>query len=817
MLSTKSLGTADSGIASYYESLSADDYYQAGAEPPGLWHGQLCGALGLEGNVRAGQLRQLFEGFDPATGKALASNAGEKHKAGWDFTFSAPKSVSVAWALGHAELQQQIADAHDAAVRAGLDYLERNAFASRDRGGSEPLKGIIAATYQHSTSRELDPQLHSHCAVANIGLRENGTVCAVDFDSRWKMAAGAVYRAELAHQLQQLGLDIERDAKSFKLAAIPEDLCSTFSKRRRQIVEYIQQTGFTSAKSHDIAALATRKAKELSDREILRQQWQREAETAGYSQAELQIMLTPGAVLTATKQTTLNVEDIVAGLTQNEAIFTRQQLEAAIATAAQGVAGADEIPLIVARAIESGIASTEPLGLVRLAEAGHLHDSRRQTVLYTTREMLAMETEAIVGAVNRRDERQHAVVVADELLNGLSAEQADAVRHITQNSGGVACVRGLAGTGKSHMLGRARAAWEASGYTVIGAALAGKAADGLQAGSGIASQTLHSLLTDIEQGRMILSSKHVVVVDECGMVGTRQLHALLEHIHAAGGAKTVWVGDAQQLQPISAGGVFRSISEAVGYAGLTEIRRQTSEQDRAMIKQLIGGQAAEVIEQLSAAGQLLVERDDIVVSAMVDDWLANRDPLQPGETLMLAGTRADVCKLNRTAREALKAAHRLHSEISVATEHGEQEFAVGERVLFTRNSRLLGVKNGQLGTLEGWRLNVHTGNIELTVRQDSGEIAIFDPTQYGHFSHGYAVSVHKAQGVTADSVSVLLSDSMTDREWSYVAVSRHRQRLRVFVPEGIGGDLEGALSRSRQKTLASDYQILPKQSCEQEC
>ena len=228
MLSVKSLGAADSGIASYYEHLGADDYYADGGEPPGEWHGRLSGALGLSGNVRPGQLQRLFEGYDPETGEALASNSGERHKVGWDCTFSAPKSVSVAWGLADTDLQEQIADAHDAAVRAGLDYLEKNAFSSRDRDGGSPLQGIIAATFQHSTSREQDPQLHTHCAIANLGLRSDGSVCAVDFDSRWKMAAGAVYRAELAQRMQQLGYGIERDAKSFKLSEIPDGFAGCF-------------------------------------------------------------------------------------------------------------------------------------------------------------------------------------------------------------------------------------------------------------------------------------------------------------------------------------------------------------------------------------------------------------------------------------------------------------------------------------------------------------------------------------------------------------------------------------------------------------
>lgn len=812
MLSTKSLGTADSGIASYYEHLAQDDYYQAGSEPPGQWHGALSGALGLHGDVRPGQLRRLFEGYDPVSGRALASNAGESHKAGWDLTFSAPKSVSVAWAFSDLEMQQQIAAAHDAAVRAGLDYLQGNAFSSRDRDGARPLQGIIAACYQHSTSREQDPQLHTHCAVANVGLRVDGSVCAVDFDSRWKLAAGAVYRAELANQLQKLGLDIERDNKSFRLVAIPEKLCKTFSKRRDQIVEHLRQTGFTSTKAADIAALATRRAKEVTERDILRSNWLREAEEAGYSLSEIQSLLEPGPhqrPLGPTRMS-LDIKAILTGLTSTEATFTRQQLECAITIEMQGFASAQEIPLLVQRALDEGISSNEPHGLVQLEEQGHEHDSRRRTVTFTTREMLAMEQEAIAGAVNRKMERRHAAQLSPHLLEGLSSEQASAVRHVVMDSGAVKSVRGLAGTGKSFMLSRAREAWEQAGMTVVGAALAGKAADGLQSGSGIQSQTLHSLLADIDAGRLPLTDKSVVVLDEAGMVGTRQLHSLLQHIHKAG-AKAVLVGDPQQLQPIEAGGLFRRISQETGYASLEDIRRQESLEDRKMIKKLIGGEALEVIERLSAAGQLRVEKDERVAVEMVKDWLENRDLQKPGESLMLAGTKSDVRKLNAIAREALKAESRLHSEITVATEHGEREFSVGDRIIFQRNSRALDVRNGMLGTLESWKIDPRSGNVELAVRMDTGDVVRFDPTGYGHIDHGYAMSVHKSQGVTCDNVSVMMSETMSDREWSYVAMSRHRRRLRVFVAEGEGAELERAIGRSRQKGLASDHESVGQQ------
>ena len=458
MLSVKSLGAADSGIARYYEHLGADDYYTEGGEPPGQWHGRLSDALGLDADVRTGQLRRLFEGYDPETGNALASNSGECHKAGWDCTFSAPKSVSVAWGLAETELQKQIADAHDAAVRAGLDYLEKNAFSSRDRDGGSPLQGIIAATFQHSTSRELDPQLHTHCAIANLGLRADGTVCALDFDSRWKIAAGAVYRAELAKRMQEVGFQVERDAKSFKLSVVPEPLCRLFSKRRQQIENYLEEHGYDSAKAANLAALATRKTKESPNRGILRTSWLREAEGAGYSLENIEAMLTPGQTIEC-GQPKLDIPSIISGLTQQESTFTRQQLEAAIAVECQGRFGAADIQGIVERALEQGLVSQELGGLVRLECQAGSERSRRKLFIYTTREMLALEQEAIVTAVDRKGDHRHVVTADTKLLAGLSDEQAQAVRHVTKESVGVACVRGLAGTGKSFMLSRAREAW----------------------------------------------------------------------------------------------------------------------------------------------------------------------------------------------------------------------------------------------------------------------------------------------------------------------------------------------------------------------
>ena len=812
MLSIKSLGLAGApgkngasgSLAAYFEHLSIEGYYQDGGEPPGVWHGKLAAAFGLAGNVRPGQLQKLFEGCHPDTGDALASNAGAEHKAGWDCTFSAPKSVSVAWALADPEQQQQIAQAHDDAVKAALAYLEQQAFSSRDRQGDSPLQGIIAATFQHSTSRELDPQLHTHCAIANLGLRKDGRVCALDLDTRVKMTCGALYRADLAHRLQALGYTVERDGKSFKLSAVPDDLCKLFSKRRQQIENYLDEQGFDSAKAANIAALATRKAKVSPSRQSLQAQWQHEADAAGYVREALQQRLRADPDLDSKPPALepLDLAVIVTGLTQNESFFTRQQLEAAIAVECQGICGAAEILTKIERAIREGLANPAWDGLVRLSEPNDQQKSRRKIEIYTTREMLELEQLALAAAVEKSQSRNDAVSLQEKWLEGLSAEQAAAVQHITQPSG-LCCVKGLAGTGKSHMLGVARIAWESQGYEVIGAALAGKAADGLESGSGIPSQTLHALLAELDSGRRVLTDKTVVVIDECGMVGTRQMARLIAH--AQSGGKIVLCGDERQLQSIEAGGLFKGIAERIGYAGLTEIRRQRAEADRETIKTLISGEAEAVIQLLEDAGQLRFEKDDQVAEQMVEDWLAHRDPLNPAESLMLASTRAEVRTLNRIARSKLIATGELHSEVSIPTAEGERSFCVGERICFLRNSRALGVKNGQLGTLESWAMDMRSGKLNLSVRMDGGAVVSFDPAQYGHLESGFGLSVHKAQGVTANCVSVLLmNDQMVDQQLSYVAISRHRERLRVFVPNSMQDELGRGLARSREKGLASD-------------
>lgn len=351
----------------------------------------------------------------------------------------------------------------------------------------------------------------------------------------------------------------------------------------------------------------------------------------------------------------------------------------------------------------------------------------------------------------------------------LGDEQVLAVAHVL-SAGCLAAVVGYAGTGKSTALGVARAAWEAEGYRVVGAALSGIAAENLEKGSGIQSRTLASLEYAWARDRDHLTRDDVLVIDEAGMVGTRQMRRVLEAAER-GGAKVVMVGDPEQLQAIEAGAPFRRLVERHGAMEITEVRRQRDEWQRAATRELATGRTQAAIERYDAAGAVHGhDTRDEARRALVKDWMADRARDPERSQMLLAYTRADVAELNRLARETLRAAGNLGPDQAVETMAGERTFAAGDRVMFLRNERSLGVKNGTLGTLTA------LGRSALEVRLDDGRNLRFDRKEYADLTHGYAATIHKMQGATVDKAYVLASRHM-DRHVAYVAMSRHRHSI----------------------------------------
>lgn len=487
----------------------------------------------------------------------------------------------------------------------------------------------------------------------------------------------------------------------------------------------------------------------------------------------------------------------LAALTQQHSTFTRQDLARLVHRQTEG---AEQFALVMAT-IE---AAPE---VVRLGA-----DARGQE-RFTTRGMLAVEARMARAGEALGVRRGHAVgrTAQDRVLAGqrLGDEQAAAFRHVTGGTD-LALVVGYAGTGKSTMLGAARAAWESSGYRVLGAALSGIAAENLEGGSGISSRTIASYLHAWDRGRDPLTARDVLVVDEAGMVGSRAMERLLSVARGAG-AKVVLVGDPEQLQSIEAGAAFRALSDRHGPAEITTIRRQTVAWQRAATRELATARTGVALKRYARAGLVHAHASrEAAQAGLIAGWAAAR-AAAPGEsTVVLAATRAEVRDLNTRARAVLRTAGALGPERRAMTERGERAFAPGDRVMFLRNERSLGVKNGSLGTMvavAGAAGSETATSLVVQLDGPKGRSVGFDLKDYAAIDHGFAATVHKAQGVTVDRVHVLAS-SLMDRHAAYVALTRHRLGVAVHWSREDLVDRAGlvrALSRERGKDTTLDY------------
>jgi Ti-type conjugative transfer relaxase TraA len=429
---------------------------------------------------------------------------------------------------------------------------------------------------------------------------------------------------------------------------------------------------------------------------------------------------------------------------------------------------------------------------------------------FTTRAMIETEqrlhraTEVMAGRERhkvRYADREAALARAEQHGLVLSGEQADALTRITDGRD-LGIVVGHAGAGKSAMLGVAREAWEAAGYDVRGVALSGIAAENLERGSGISSRTIASMEHGWVQGRDLLTSGDVLVIDEAGMVGTRQLERVLSHATEVG-AKVVLVGDPQQLQAIEAGAAFRSIHERHGGAEIGEVRRQRQDWQRDATRYLATGRTGHALAAYRSHGMMHeAQTREQARSDLIDGWNRDRQVSPDQSRIILTHTNDEVRALNEAARMRMRAAGDLGDEVRVTVERGERNFASGDRLMFLQNERGLGVKNGTLGTVE------QASTQSMTVQTDDGRSVQFDLKDYNKIDHGYAATIHKAQGMTVDRVHVLATPGM-DAHASYVALSRHRDGMDLhYGLDDFANQerLNRTLSRDRAKDMASDYE-----------
>lgn len=784
-----------------------EDYYLGHGEAQGRWVGRGLDDLGLSGAVDPDDFRAVFAGDHPATGERLA--AANRTLPGYDLCFSPPKSVSVLFGLGDADTAAAVIRCHEEAVEAALDWLERTAGTTRlGHNGVEQAgtSGFVGAAFRHRSSRELDPQLHTHVVVANLVKGDDGKWRTLDGRGLYQnaKATSLLYGAHLRWALaRELGVgwgpmaDGHAEAEGF-----PGPVLKLFSKRRGQIEECMAVRGESSWAAARVAALRTRRPKDrTADARTLSSRWRREAAEAGFGADDFAAVLVRAEALPVPEAEWERIAARLSspeGLTERASTFALRDVVVGFAGSLRPGAPASEM---AARAV-AYLARPEVVALT----GGR----------YTTAEMLAVERAAL-ALVERRRREGAGTVAEDDLAAAVAArpslepEQVAMARRLTTSGDGVQVVSAPAGAGKTFALDACRDAWGRAGCRVVGCSWTARAAAELQAGSGIPSSTVASLLMDLDRPEAVpLDAGCVLVVDEAGTAGTRVLARLLEH---ASGAKVVLVGDARQLPEIAAGGLFAHLADGPDAVRLVGNRRQREAWERAALADLRDGDVDAALSAYESRGRIVRGESAVEVrEAMAADWWA---ATVAGESaLMLAPRRAEVDDLNARARLRMARAGRLSgSEVVV----DERPFQAGDRVLALRNDRRVGVFNGTRGTVAA----VDAERRELTVATDAGPSVILSARYLdaGHVAHGYAVTAHKAQGATVDRAMLLGTDAVY-RELGYVGMSRGRLSNTLYVvgaAEDVADVHHGAarreqpdelvfraLATSRAKSLALD-------------
>jgi conjugative relaxase-like TrwC/TraI family protein len=793
-----SVGKLALGQHQYYLDTVArglEEYYTGAKEAPGVWVGSGSVRLGLAGEVDAEALGRVLEHVHPDGVYRLTAPRSVPVVAAYDATFSAPKSVSLLHALGPREASNEVRNAHDAAVAASLPVLEQVACrVRRGRGGHSVIEGdgFVAAAFRHRTSRAGDPQLHTHVVIANLAhAPSDGRWTALDGRPlyAWWRPVGYLYEAHLRWELtRRLGVEWGPVRNGIgDVAGIPRPVLREFSTRRREIEAHLEERGQHSARAAQYATYATRTAKDTTvEAEGLIPGWRARAEAVGLTTEALAGVLDRTAVVEPPALGSVAAERLYRwlagpeGLTARASTFGIREVIKAICDALPAGGRVDQVLDLVEGFLCSDhvVAITMNPGAATIRRNdGVVIPARTDDVRWTTPEMLELEASIVASALRRRSTAVGvatpvAVDAAVATRASLSDEQQAMIRAICRSGDGIEVVEGAAGAGKTFALAAARQAWEASSYRVIGCSLAARAARQLQDDAGIPAATIDRLLGDLDRpDDSGLDSRTIVTVDEAAMVGTRKLARLLAHAEAAR-AKVVLVGDPCQLPEIDAGGAFRSLQQRLGASRLIDNRRQTAVWERHALAELRAGDPDRAVDAYVQHNRIhQATTSDDARELLVEQWASARAAGE--DALMVAARLADVDDLNRRARAALRAQRRLGPDQIVLA---GRAYAGGDVVLALRNDYRLGVLNGTRAVID----RIDTGRRHILAVTDRERLVIpFAYAAAGHLTHGYATTIHKAQGATVDRCFVLL-DETTSREHAYTAVSRARHGNDVF-------------------------------------
>jgi conjugative relaxase-like TrwC/TraI family protein len=787
MLTIGKLGASVDQLA-YYEQQVAqgmEDYFSGRGEAPGRWGGTGAGILGITGRVEREPFMLAMHGCDPRTGERLKPEHGRTKVAAFDLTFSAPKSVSVLFAIADDQTSNALLEAHRRAVAAAFAYVEREAcFTRRGRNGIRRVRGdgFLAAAYRHRLSRAGDPQLHTHVVVANM-TRAEGRWTSLEAHSLYehKSAAGALYRAVLRAEVRErLPWVWWRPAGRglFEIEGVPEVVLREFSRRRVEIEERaLELTGVAASRLSrerlQGIALATRKAKEYG---VEGARWQQEARARaaehGLGRRELAYL-----VAREPRAAGISEADVARaaaarlsgpdGLTEHHNTFARRHALAEIAGEFAQGAGVAQLARTTSGYLKHQ--TVVSLGLI---------DAERR---FTTRDLLACERAILDSAAQRASEQTGAldprlVDLAPDIttLEPLTPDQQAAAWELATDGRGVSVMQALAGTGKTRVLGALARTYERAGYGVLGVAPTGRAARELGDTAGIPAFTIHRLQADLEESGGFAPGT-VVLFDEAGTAPTRPSADLFARAEAAQ-VKVIVVGDSGQLPSVAAGGWFAAIADSLGGPELRQVLRQRDPAEREALAALHDGDPEPYLEFKRERGELEIhEQQADALAAILADWNQARSTHGLPQAVMIARDNITRSILNDHARQALMREGTITGD---AVTIAGTEFRVGDRVIARRNDRHRDVDNGTLGSVT--EVERRTGTV--TVLTDRGDERPLDARYVAeHLDHAYALTGHGAHGATVEWAGVIGRPSEFTREWAYTSLSRARERTRVYL------------------------------------
>ena len=854
----------------YINCQTLDDYYanNDGKEPPGEWFiatnetgvrvaFNLSDQAKFEANDTEA-FESICRGFNPDTGEKLVQNADSpKRRALLDLTLSPDKTVSAVWSQAPEEQKLAIQEAQRDSARAALQFAsDRGAYSRqvikeryRDKNGAEKQRrkvikvktSFIAALFEHGSSRADDPQLHTHATILNACIRPDGSTGSIESEPlmRWQGAMASIYHASLAYRLSQQGCAIEMTGNTFRVAGVPADVCEAFSQRRKAIKAHVEKWQSENGMTADAtraskgllqkATIETRDQKGEKTRAELEADWVDRGVELGFSEAEaLQVFELGEPLVQLTHDELLKLaREGVAKITDTEATFKEPALITKLTIHMTGRASVEEI----LRAIES-VKAELVVAQELNEETGELES------VYSTHEMLQVERDlqrlaqseaphhkldgkAVEAAIKKQDAQSRNAAAADfkkkhhraptaEEIKGLEEEQAAAIRHVCLSDKTVNVVEGTAGAGKTFTMSVVAKLYTDSGYTVHGLSGAWTQALNLKKEAKLATgKAIAGWLLDVQKGNITLGKRDAIVMDEAGMVGVKDMQAVVKAVEKAG-AKVILLGDTLQQNSVAAGDALRTVSEVAGSQRLDVIRRQKREDDKAAVPHFFAGNAAKGLEAYTSTGRVhICDSEEATNARIIADWQAAHEANPGRSRIILAVTNAEVAVLNRLAHESRRLAGELGSDsVKLDTMDSKDatdlvQFSVGDDVVFRNNQKQLkdkrapvtdesaehadSVYNRTRATIEA----IDRKSGVMTIRTEDGRLVKFDPSdaKWQHkvdgkttglaLQHDYACTSLSSQGLTRDDSFVKHGASLNRRS-AGVDLSRHRETCDIY-------------------------------------